>query len=423
MLFILAERLAVLWPALRNVHQLDGITPRAALAAAATFVVALAGGPLCIAWLAARFREPTKSASAEIARLHAAKHSTPTMGGVFIVGGLVAGTLAFGNWTNPYLPIAVATTVALALVGACDDWIKLRTARRGLSARGKLAAQSAVALAAALAVYRAHAMLDHGLPLSLPFCTPLELGWTFVPLAALVIVASSNAVNLTDGLDGLAGGCLVCAAAALAVVAYAAGHAQWAPYFGIPHISGAGEMAVVAAALIGGLLAFLWFNCHPASVFMGNAGSLPLGGLLGLMAAIARQELLLVVIGGVFVVEAASVIVQVAVFRATRRRVLRCAPVHHHFQLKGWPEDKIVVRFWIAGALCAIAGLAGLQLQSRPLSPFAKSTMPSRTLRGGGQETAVFAELSGGAACPINTLPHLGDAPRATAAARPTLSP
>src|SRR4029079_9640490 len=191
-----------------------------------------------------------------------------------------------------------------------------------------------------------------------------QLGWVFIPWAALVIVGSSNAVNLADGLDGLAGGCLVCATGAIAIVTYACGHVGWAAYLGIPHLSGAGEMIVIARGTIGGLLGFLWFNCHPASVFMGNTGSLSLGGLLGLLAVIARQELLLVIIGGVFVAEAASVIAQVALFRWQGKRIFLCAPVHHHFQLKGWPEGKIVVRFWIAGVLCAVMGLAGLKLRS-----------------------------------------------------------
>ena len=191
-----------------------------------------------------------------------------------------------------------------------------------------------------------------------------DLGWLFVPLAALVIVGSSNAVNLADGLDGLAGGCLICATTAMALVTYASGHIHWAQYLGIAHVAGAGEMVVVAAGMTGGVLGFLWFNCHPASVFMGDTGSLPLGGLLGLVAVIARQEVLLAVIGGVFVIEAASVIVQVAWFRWRGKRMFLCAPLHHHFQLKGWPEDKIVVRFWIAAALCAVVGMAGLKLHS-----------------------------------------------------------
>jgi phospho-N-acetylmuramoyl-pentapeptide-transferase len=249
--------------------------------------------------------------------------------------------------------------------------------------------------------------LERHLELWLPLVGHFELGWLLVPLATVAIVGSSNAVNLADGLDGLAGGCLVCATGAVAVVCYASGHAQWADYLGIPHIAGAGEMVVVAAAIVGGLLAFLWFNCHPASVFMGDAGSLPLGGLLGLLAVIARQELLLVAIGGVFVAEATSVIVQVASFRITGRRVFRCAPLHHHFQLQGWPEDKIVVRFWIAAVLCALAGLAGLKLQSGEFAPGPQSAGGQNITAAGllDQESPAVAELREEDECPQDNLP------------------
>ncbi len=236
-------------------------------------------------------------------------------------------------------------------------------------------------MTAAILVYRLHAEIAGGLELAVPLAgRSIMLGWLFVPLATLVIVGSSNAVNLADGLDGLAGGCLLSATGAVAIGVYASGHAEWAAYLQIPHIPGAGEMAVTAAAMVGALLGFLWFNCHPASVFMGDTGSLPLGGLLGLLAVIARQELLLVAIGGVFVVEAVSVIVQIAWFRCTQRRIFLCAPLHHHFQLKGWPEDKIVVRFWIAGVLCAILGLAGLKLHALDQSagPQLTTTEPIR---------------------------------------------
>jgi phospho-N-acetylmuramoyl-pentapeptide-transferase len=188
------------------------------------------------------------------------------------------------------------------------------------------------------------------------------LGWGFVPLAVLVVVGSSNAVNLTDGLDGLAGGCLVLAAGALGIIAYVGGHAQLAEYLHVMPVAGSHEILVVIASLSGGVLGFLWFNCHPAQVFMGDTGSLPLGGLLGLAAVITRQELLLLVVGGVFVAEAVSVIVQVGCFKLTGRRPLLCAPLHHHFQFRGWTESKIVVRFWIAAAVCALVGLAGLKL-------------------------------------------------------------
>ena len=199
--------------------------------------------------------------------------------------------------------------------------------------------------------------------------TGFSLGLWFIPLAVIVIVGSSNAVNLTDGLDGLAGGCLIFAAAAMGMVAYASGHAELAEYLHVARIPGAGEMTVLAGGMIGGLLGFLWFNCHPAQVFMGDTGSLPLGGLLGLLAVVTRQELLLLLVGGVFVAEAASVILQVGYYKWRRRRIFLCAPLHHHFQFQGWPETRIVVRFWIASALCAILGLATLKLNVREHSP------------------------------------------------------
>jgi phospho-N-acetylmuramoyl-pentapeptide-transferase len=197
-------------------------------------------------------------------------------------------------------------------------------------------------------------------------------------------------VNLTDGLDGLAAGCLVCAAATIALLCFVVGDAAWSGYLGITHVPAAGEMAVIAAALVGGLLGFLWFNCHPASIFMGDAGSLPLGGLLGLLAVVARQELLLVTVGGVFVVETLSVMLQIASFRLFGRRPLRCAPLHHHFQLCGWSEDKIVVRFWIAGAICSIAALVTLR---GPLPALRQAQRPAPAESQAHQELPRAAEL------------------------------
>jgi phospho-N-acetylmuramoyl-pentapeptide-transferase len=374
------DRLLAFWPSVQT-HGLDKITLRAALAAAASFALALVYGSRMISWLKSRYREPIKSASAEVARLHEDKSATPTMGGLFIVAGLLAATLVFADLGNPYVLVATLLTIALTSLGACDDLIKLTTAAKGLSARTKLAAQCGIALVAAVLLHQLHSAAPHGLELSLGFGPAIELGWWFVPLAALVIVSASNAVNLADGLDGLAAGCLVCATLAVAAMGYASGHAGWAEYLGIRHIAGAGEMAVVGAGMVGALLGFLWFNCHPASVFMGDTGSLPLGGLLGLMAVVARQELLLVVVAGVFVVEAASVIVQVASYRWRKRRVLLCAPLHHHFQLRGWPEDKIVVRFWIAGALCAVAALAALKWQAPGIAPETQISAAQRLAR------------------------------------------
>ncbi len=339
------------------------ITLRAALAAMASFLVAVLLGPRLIGWLRARFREPIVSDSDAVRRLHEHKAATPTMGGLFIVAGLIGATCLLADLGSLLVQAALLLVVGLGFIGAADDLVKLRGRRNGLSVRGKLAAQLVVATLAAWLVWEHHRQLPDGLALVLPLVGQVgNLGVAFIPLAVLVIVGSSNAVNLTDGLDGLAGGCLIFTTAAVAAVTYAAGHAEMAQYLAIPRIPGAGELTIPAAALVGGVLGFLWFNCHPAQVFMGDTGALPLGGLLGLLALAARQEWLLVVAGGVFVAEAGSVILQVGSYKLRRKRIFRCAPLHHHFQLAGWPEGKIVVRFWIAAALCALAGLAALKL-------------------------------------------------------------
>ncbi len=342
----------------------EKITPRAALAAGVSFTVAVLLGPRWIAWLDNRFREPIKSASPEIIHLHRDKQATPTMGGLFIIAALTASVLLFGDLRNGYVAPALLVAGGMTLVGIIDDLVKLRSAANGISVRYKLAAQLAVAGVAAALLYQQQAAVTDGLLLRVPLVgTAFSLGPWFIPLAIVVIVGASNAVNLTDGLDGLAGGCLIAATAAMTALVYAAGHAEWAAYLGVPRIPHAGEMTVLAGGMIGGVLGFLWFNCHPAQVFMGNTGALPLGGLLGVLAVVARQELLLVVIAGVFVAEAASVIVQVGYYKWRRRRLLRCAPLHHHFQLLGWAENKIVVRFWIAAALCALLGAASLKMK------------------------------------------------------------
>ena len=366
MLFWLLDRLAMLFPDAVGAEVLtawEKITPRAALAAGLSFAVAVLLGPRWIAWLNDRFRERIKSDSAMVVRLHRAKRATPTMGGLFIVAALLASTVAFGNLQNGYLLPALLVVGGMTLVGIVDDLVKLRSAANGISARYKLVAQFAIAGIAAVLFYQQHATVPDGLLLRVPLLgTALPLGMWFIPLAVIVIVGASNAVNLTDGLDGLAGGCLIAAAGAMTALVYAAGHAEWAAYLGVSRIPQAGEMTVLAGAMIGGVLGFLWFNCHPAQVFMGNTGALPLGGLLGVLAVVARQELLLVVVAGVFVVEAASVLLQVGYFKWRRRRLFRCAPLHHHFQFLGWAENKIVVRFWIAAALFALLGVGSLKL-------------------------------------------------------------
>ena len=362
----LLDHLAGVWPSAFGAGRLaamEKITFRASLAAVAALALALVLGPRLIRWLRARFPEPIKSDSPRIRQLHRPKRATPTMGGLFLVAGLVAGVLALGDLANRYVQTALVVVIGLAAVGALDDLVKLRARSNGLSARSKLLGQLLVATVAAAMVYRHHLGVADGLVLRLPLTdASFSLGIWLIPLAVIVIVGFSNAVNLTDGLDGLAGGCLIFSVGAMALVAYASGHAELADYLNLPRLPGVGEMTVVAGALIGGVLGFLWFNCHPAQVFMGDTGSLPLGGLLGLMAVVTRQELLLLVIAGVFVVEAASVVLQVGYYKWRRRRIFLCAPLHHHFQFLGWPESRIVVRFWIAAAVCAILGLAALKL-------------------------------------------------------------
>jgi phospho-N-acetylmuramoyl-pentapeptide-transferase len=347
-------------------QSLEKTTLRGALAAVIAFAFALVFGRQLIAWLRGRFREPIKTASPRVAQLHAAKEATPTMGGLFIAAGIVISTLLLTDIGNPLVWLGVALTVALAALGALDDLAKLRSAARGLSPRAKLAGQSVISLAVALAVYAQHRHTPGALELHFPLVgVSLSLGLWFVPLAVLVLVGSSNAVNLADGLDGLAGGCLLLTTATMAALVYASGHAGWAEYLGVPHIPHAAEVVVLAAAVVGAILGFLWFNCYPASVFMGDTGSLPLGGLLGYFAIVCRQELMLVVVGGVFVAEAASVLLQIGSCRLRQKRLFRCAPLHHHFQFLGWAENKIVVRFWIASALAAIAGLGIVKLDAQ----------------------------------------------------------
>ncbi len=364
MLLWLFSRLADAFPgsAAERLATFEKITFRASLAAAASFALAMLLGPKLIRWLRGRFREPIKSDSARVRELHRQKNATPTMGGLFLVVGLIAGLVLFCDLGSAYVHAALVVTVGLAVVGAVDDLIKLRSSTNGLSGRTKLLGQIITATVAAAIVYGQHVVKPGLFDLRIPLTeVSFSLGLGFMPLAVLVIVGASNAVNLTDGLDGLAGGCLLFATAGMALVAYAAGHTELAAYLEVASVPGAGEMAVVAGGMMGGVLGFLWFNCHPAQVFMGDTGSLPLGGLLGLLAAVARQELLLVLVAGVFVAEAASVILQVGFYKLRRRRIFLCAPLHHHFQFLGWPESRIVVRFWIASALCALVGVASLK--------------------------------------------------------------
>ena len=345
---------------------LSKITLRAALAAVISFTLAVLFGSRWIAWLKSRYCEPIVSDSPTVERLHRHKSRTPTMGGLFIIAGILTAIAVLGRLDNALLQMGILVAVGLAMLGAVDDLTKLRGGRNGMSARKKILGQTTIATVIALLAWRLHSDVPGGLDLAIPLTDlRLSLGLWYVPLAVLVIVGSSNAVNLTDGLDGLAGGCLIFTTCAMGVLVYACGHAELAYYLNLPHIPECGELTVLAGAMIGGLLGFLWFNCHPAQVFMGDTGSLPLGGLLGLLAVASRQEFALVLVAGVFVAEAGSVILQVGFYKWKKRRIFRCAPLHHHFQFLGWPENKIVVRFWIASALLAVLGVASVKLTLR----------------------------------------------------------
>ena len=340
------------------------LTARIALASVTSFLMAMILGPFAIRWLKRRFTERIASDSAQLNELQKEKNQTPTMGGIFIVAAIVTALLLWGDLTSPFTHLGLFTVISFGLLGAYDDWTKLKTQRNGLKARHKFAAQLVLASIAASYLYFVMRDLPHGLELIWPVGNwgfPLGIG--FILWAMFVMVGSSNAVNLTDGLDGLASGCSIVSAGAFAALAYLAGHKILADYLSIPYIPGSGEIAILLGALVGALLGFLWFNCYPAEVFMGDAGSLAIGALLALSALVTRQEVLLAVIGGVFVIETLSVILQVGWFRMTGKRLIACSPLHNHFLFKGQHEIKIVTRFWIGAVLLAIIGIASLKIR------------------------------------------------------------
>jgi phospho-N-acetylmuramoyl-pentapeptide-transferase len=296
---------------------------------------------------------------------HFSKAGTPTMGGALILVILVVTTLLWGDLTNRYVWLVILVTLSFGVIGWVDDYLKIsRKNTEGLVARWKYFWQSVFALVAAIYLYTA-AQSPVETTLFVPFfksiAVPLGLG--FVVLSYLMIVGMSNAVNLTDGLDGLAIMPAVMVGAALGLIAYVAGNTEFSSYLQIPYVSGAGELAVFCGALIGAGLGFLWFNTYPAQIFMGDVGALAIGAALGLVAIIIRHEIVLLIMGGLFVLETASVIIQVASFRLTGRRVFRMAPIHHHFELKGWPEPKVIVRFWIITLVLVTIGLSTLKLR------------------------------------------------------------
>ena len=340
------------------------LTARIALATVVSFLTALIFGPHAIRWLKRRFRERIASDSQKLNELHAGKKNTPTMGGIFIVLAIVVAAILCGDLTNRYLLHALIVVLGFGAIGAADDWIKVSSNKKGLTVRQKFAWQWGLALVVATLLYFVQVDKPRGLELVFPFGKfSLAIGGLFIFWAAFVMVGSSNGVNLTDGLDGLASGCLIFAGSAFAALSYVSGHRVMAEYLNIAHMTGAGELGVLFGALVGAMLGFLWFNCHPAQVFMGDSGSLPTGALLGYGALVTRQEVLLLIVGGIFVIETLSVMLQVGYYKLTGKRVLACSPLHNHFVFKGEPETRIVIRFWIGAALLAMIGVASLKIR------------------------------------------------------------
>jgi len=339
------------------------ITLRAIFAALTALVVCLVFGPLLIRRLtAANIGQSVRDDGPES---HFSKAGTPTMGGAMIVLAVALSTLLWSDLGVRQVWFVLFVTVGFAAVGWVDDYRKVMLSNSaGLSAREKILWQSLIAGVAVIAVYfttNDQAQLTLTIPIFKD--ADIHLGWMFVPFAFLVIVGASNAVNLTDGLDGLAILPTVMVAAGLGLISYLAGHAIFADYLHIPNIKGSGELTVFCSAMIGAGLGFLWFNTYPAQVFMGDVGALSLGAALGAISIMVRQELVLFIMGGIFVLEAVSVIVQVTSFKLTGKRVFRMAPIHHHFELKGWPEPRIIVRFWIITVILVLIGLSTLKLR------------------------------------------------------------
>lgn len=344
---------------------------RAVMAAVTAFLVSLVFGRWFID--SQKRRNATerveKGDSETLNKKHSVKQGTPTMGGVIILLALLGSTLLWARLDQPLVWVLVAFTVALGVLGFADDYIKLTHAKRkGLSARTKFAAQ--LVFGAAAGVFLTFYPLVEGSDASFTIYFPFFKDWSlyvgaigFVGLVLLVTTSSSNAVNLTDGLDGLAIGCVVMVAVTFAVLGFPIGDADMSAYLKIPFVPGAKETSIFAAALAGAGLGFLWFNCHPAQIFMGDTGALPLGGVLGLLAVLQKQELLLLLVGGVFVAEAVSVILQVGSYKLRGKRIFLIAPLHHHYQFKGWQETKVTVRFWIVSAILSLFSLATLKIR------------------------------------------------------------
>ncbi len=339
------------------------LTFRAILAALTSLLFCLGCGPVVIRKLQSlQMRQIVRDCGP---KSHLSKSGTPTMGGMLILLSIFISVILWGDVTNRYVIFLIFVTLGFGIIGWTDDYLKIyRKNTDGLSAKQKIFWQSVISLIAVLLLYK-YIQLPQETQLVIPFFKNIiiQLGPWFVVLSYFVIIGSSNAVNLTDGLDGLAILPTVLVAAAMGVFAYVTGNSQFAHYLIIPYIPGAGECAIFCGAIVGSGLGFLWFNAYPAEVFMGDVGALGLGAALGLLAIIVRQELVLVIMGGIFVLEAVSVILQVGSFKLRKKRIFKMAPIHHHFELKGWPEPKVIVRFWIITFVLVLVGLATLKLR------------------------------------------------------------
>lgn len=340
------------------------ITFRAAYAMVTALLICFIFGPRLIRWLkrvqiGQRIRD-------EVPARHHEKEGTPTMGGILIIAATVIPTFLWGNLTNPYIQLTMVVTVWTGLIGFLDDYLRVvRKKEKGLVGRYKLVGQLLFGAVLGVFLYL-HPLVHQGAAQSMvPFFKNVYIHWgiLYIPLVILVIAGTSNAVNLTDGLDGLASGVSAFSFFAFASLAYVSGNKTFAGYLNIPYIPGCGELSVYCMSVVGASLGFLWFNTNPAQIFMGDTGSLALGGALGTVAVLLRKELLLIVIGGIFVAEAVSVILQVASFKLTGKRIFNMAPIHHHYELKGWAEQKVVVRFWIVAALLALLSISTLKLR------------------------------------------------------------
>jgi phospho-N-acetylmuramoyl-pentapeptide-transferase len=369
----------LLYPKVIPVQLFRYVTFRTAFASLTALILSIFLGP----WLIGKLRELQigQHIREDGPQSHQKKAGTPTMGGVLILVSIVVPSLLWANLRNPYLWVALFGALSFGAIGFWDDYLKLRRQRNlGLTGRKKFLLQVAAALLVGLCLLWLHAVNLYSTTMNVPFFKQLKPSmlvdhWLATPLTyplafvfffgflVFVIVGSSNAVNLTDGLDGLAIGLMIIASGAMTVLTYASGHAQFATYLDLVRLPGASELTIFCGAMTGASLGFLWYNAHPADIFMGDVGSLSLGGALATVAVLIKQEILLIFVGGVFVLEALSVILQVASYKTRRKRIFKMAPLHHHFEALGWQESKIIVRFWIAGLILALLALTTLKLR------------------------------------------------------------